>query len=255
MCAQTVTSTQTILMDHFLTMQNFPGLAFTTVTQVSGRGRGNNVWVSPFGCLMVSVQLSPQNIPEALFIQYVLAVSIVHAIRSIPGYHDLDINIKWPNDVYYKKTLKIGGILVSSNLDLEDHSLLHPVVGMGLNLWNAKPTSCVNEIITKYNQEHGAKLALFSREELLARIFNQFEENLGKFSMHGFVGDLQQLYYKYWLHTQQKVKIGSSEGTVVVIQGLSATGFLCATAEDGKTYELHPDQNSFDLMQGLIKKK
>jgi biotin--protein ligase len=47
------------------------------------------------------------------------------------------------------------------------------------------------------------------------------------------------------------------EGIVqVVIKGLRPSGFLEASSIDQqKTYELYPDGNSFDMFNGLIKKK
>lgn len=46
-------------------------------------------------------------------LQHIVAVAVVHGIRSLPGYEQLPIRIKWPNDIYYKNQVKLGGILVS----------------------------------------------------------------------------------------------------------------------------------------------
>jgi hypothetical protein len=40
-----------------------------------------------------------------------------------------------------------------------------------------------------------------------------------------------------------------------VLQGLTDDGFLLGVGADGTRYTLHPDQNSLDLFQGLLKKK
>ena len=43
--------------------------------------------------------------------------------------------------------------------------------------------------------------------------------------------------------------------SVVTIQGLTPAGYLYAIGEDGKSYELHPDGNSFDFFAGLVRRK
>ena len=112
----------------------------------------------------------------------------------------------------------------------------------------------------------------FSREELLAHFCNRFEPMLESFLKEGFA-PFHQKYYQYWLHSKQKVTIreGSSD-TPVWIMGLTPSGYaplkmvtglrflhnasyLKAHDRDGNIFELHPDGNSFDFFQGLIKHK
>ncbi|RWR95077.1 biotin--protein ligase 2 isoform X1 [Cinnamomum micranthum f. kanehirae] len=61
---------------------------------------------------------------------------------------------------------------------------------------------------------------------------------------------LEDLFYKKWLHSGQKVVIEeksegqSVEATTVTIQGLTSAGYLLAIGEDSEPCELHPDGNS-----------
>jgi hypothetical protein len=41
----------------------------------------------------------------------------------------------------------------------------------------------------------------------------------------------------------------------LTIEGLSKQGFLLASDDLGRVYELTPDGNSLDMMKGLIKRK
>ncbi|KAL3687581.1 hypothetical protein R1sor_013890 [Riccia sorocarpa] len=41
----------------------------------------------------------------------------------------------------------------------------------------------------------------------------------------------------------------------VTIRGLTPSGYLLATDEQGEQYELHPDGNSFDFLKGLVRAK
>lgn len=105
------------------------------------------------------------------------------------------MKIKWPNDLYSNKK-KIGGILVNSSYM---NGVFGIVIGVGLNTWNANPSHCINKIIELYNQQYQANLPYISREEMLALILNKFEELYNDFSIHGF-SNLEDKYYKYWLH-------------------------------------------------------
>ena len=80
------------------------GFTFTARTQVAARGRGSNVWVAPVGQLIMSTVIShPHKITFSrpiVFIQYLAGVAIVEAIQSYgQGYDQLEIKLKWPNDV------------------------------------------------------------------------------------------------------------------------------------------------------------
>lgn len=61
--------------------------------------------------------------------------------------HEVDVKIKWPNDLYGSK-LKIGGILCQS---VYRDQAFHVVIGAGINLSNWQPTTCINELV---DQQH-----------------------------------------------------------------------------------------------------
>jgi biotin--protein ligase len=43
--------------------------------------------------------------------------------------------------------------------------------------------------------------------------------------------------------------------TEVTVRGLTKSGYLLADDAFGARFELHPDGNSFDFFQGLVRKK
>ena len=53
-------------------------------------GRGGNVWISPKGCMMFSCPLqfpvTSQLSKKASIVQHIVALSVVAAIRTKPGY-------------------------------------------------------------------------------------------------------------------------------------------------------------------------
>lgn len=93
--------------------------------QLTGRGRGSNVWLSPAGCLQFSlllrVELASLPSNKLVFVQYLFALAIAEACRdpNVLGAKGEAVRIKWPNDIYaITKTgekKKVGGILVNTS--------------------------------------------------------------------------------------------------------------------------------------------
>lgn len=86
-------------------LANLPtGFTCTATTQVAGRGRGSNVWVSPAGSLVFSVfmkhSMALNPTAPVVFIQYLAAIAIVEGIKSYDkGYRNIPVKLKWPNDI------------------------------------------------------------------------------------------------------------------------------------------------------------
>ncbi|MCX6013442.1 MAG: biotin--[acetyl-CoA-carboxylase] ligase, partial [Chloroflexi bacterium] len=79
--------------------------------QQYGRGRLKRSWLSPRGCIAVSVVLHPvfEQLP------YIIMVSSLAVVRAIKTVTDIDAVIKWPNDVLINNK-KVCGILVENSL-------------------------------------------------------------------------------------------------------------------------------------------
>ncbi|XP_036098901.1 biotin--protein ligase isoform X2 [Molossus molossus] len=248
-----VTSTTMNLLDGLMfEMPQEMGLIAIAVRQTQGKGRGRNAWLSPEGCalstLLVSIPLrSPlgQRIP---FVQHLMSLAVVEAVRSIPGYQDINLRVKWPNDIYYSDLMKLGGVLVNSTLIGDTFYIL---IGCGFNVTNSNPTICVNDLVTEYNKEHGAQLEPLRADCLIARTVTVMENLISTFQDQGPNGVLP-LYYRYWAHSAQQVRLGSAEGPKVWIVGLDDSGFLQVHQEDGRVVTVHPDGNSFDMLRNLI---
>jgi biotin--protein ligase len=66
------------------------GLAVVPCQQTGGVGRSNNMWLSPDGCAMFSLQL---HIPLTSYLgqhtpllQHIVALAVVSAVCNLPGY-------------------------------------------------------------------------------------------------------------------------------------------------------------------------
>ncbi|XP_050207009.1 biotin--protein ligase 2-like isoform X2 [Mercurialis annua] len=232
---------------HDVVSLNFCELPIGTVCvadiQIKGRGRSKNVWESPLGCLLFSFTLQMEDGKIVPLLQYVVSLAVTEAIKDVchkNGLPFLDVKIKWPNDLYLNG-LKVGGILCNSTYKSKKFNVS---AGIGLNVDNEKPTTCLNAVLRELSDSAASQL---SREDILAAFFNKFENLYGIFINDGF-RNLEELYYRTWLHSGQRViiqeKINDRQvENVITIQGLTSSGYLLAIGEDNQMYELHPDGN------------
>ena len=98
--------------------------------QDSGRGRRGRKWISPFGShiYMSMYWFLEQGMAGAMGLSVVSALAVSDAIKDL---YQIDVQLKWPNDIYFDG-VKLAGILI----DLEGQALepCHCVIGIGLNI-------------------------------------------------------------------------------------------------------------------------
>ncbi|KAK3945734.1 biotin--protein ligase [Diplogelasinospora grovesii] len=274
MYGEVVTSTNTLLDKNPKLLAKLPaGFTLTATTQVAGRGRGSNVWVSPAGCLIMSTVINHAAHYAAsrpiVFIQYLAAVAIVEAVKSYDrGYGDMPVKLKWPNDIYARDPsqpdqvsyVKIGGILSNCAYSAGNYQV---VLGIGINTTNGRPTTSLNALLPFA----GKGLAPFRLERLLARILTRLETLYTEFIRSGWSRDLEERYYKHWLHSNQIVALEAEGGVKARVLGITRDwgmlrveevrddGINGALRSTGKLWTLQSDENSFDFWRGLVKRK
>ncbi|KAI0364526.1 class II aaRS and biotin synthetase [Pilatotrama ljubarskyi] len=273
--AEVVTSTQTMLDKNMRLLSTLPTpLLSLASSQLTGRGRGGNVWLSPPGCLQFSlllrVPLSVLPAQKIVFVQYLFALAVAEACRdsAVLGPHDGGrVRIKWPNDIYAempgtaggeKSAKKIGGILVNTSFGAGKIEL---VIGCGLNVLNPPPITSLAQLLPPGSERHP------TMERTLAAIMARFERMWAEFvSARGSFEPFMDLYLDRWLHSDQLVTLTTvSPPRKVRIVGITPDHGLLRTLpeRDGwggagqgvEFIDLQPDGNSFDLMAGLIKTK
>lgn len=242
--SEVITSTNTLLDKNPGWLQQLPhGFTLTATTQVSGRGRGGNVWVNPKGVMATSVLFKvPVGGPQPTSIvtlQYLCGLALVELIFNYGsleagqgiGYEDMPIKLKWPNDIYSMKPeffnlldkdsikavgtveadeqtyAKISGALINSQfLD----GVFHLVWGVGVNVSNTAPTTSLNLVLEKLNVLRAAKglpeLPPYQHEILLAKMLHTVEQFYSVFQKSG-IKPFLPLYYKRWFHSDQTVAV------------------------------------------------
>uniref|UniRef100_A0AAY4ENK7 BPL/LPL catalytic domain-containing protein n=1 Tax=Denticeps clupeoides TaxID=299321 RepID=A0AAY4ENK7_9TELE len=245
-------TTMDLLEGLMLQLPEEMGLIAVALRQTKGRGRGGNAWLSPLGCAMFTLHAQipinsslGQRIP---FLQHLVALSVVEAVRTLPGYESIDLRVKWPNDIYYSNLMKLGGVLVNSTVM---GPTFHLLIGCGFNVSNSNPTICINDLIVQHNREHDSSLEPLNTAMLIARTLTHLENLISAFQERGPQAVLP-IYYKRWVHSGSVVRLWSEDGPEAAVVGLDDNGFLqVKTAEQG-VVSVQPDGNSFDMLRNLV---
>jgi len=144
--------------------------------QTRGRGRFNSEWKSPEGglwfTLILESLLEPIDLPKITILS---AYAVTESLKDTCG---LEVNIKWPNDIYYGKK-KLGGILAETQ-NMEGKTYIYLGIGLNVNL-DLEDLGQYSATSTSVKQLVGQSV---SREKLLAQIvyllentFREFEDN------------------------------------------------------------------------------
>ena len=169
---------------------------------------------------------------------------------------DIPIGIKWPNDVYLHENRsplsKLCGILVTTSIT---GIKVSASIGIGVNLNNPKPTMCLNQIIED-NADEQLRPGKISLEHFVATVLNRLEE-LVNLLAEGRLMDVLQLYQLHWLHAGALVTVQQQTGQFRArIVDIDEFGFLRVSKESSDGREelvtVHPDGNSFDMLNGLL---
>ncbi|MTK63931.1 MAG: biotin--[acetyl-CoA-carboxylase] ligase [Methanobacterium sp.] len=146
--------------------------------QNKGKGRRGKTWISPPGGIWMSIILRPE-IPPHRASQLTLVTGVVVA-KTIKEELNIDVGIKWPNDILIGKK-KVCGILTEVNATMDKVNYL--VVGIGIDMNVDVPmlpsdlqkgaTSLKNELDTEING------ALLVQKFLLnfENIYNDFKDD------------------------------------------------------------------------------
>ncbi|KAL7847549.1 hypothetical protein AOLI_G00222670, partial [Acnodon oligacanthus] len=250
--ADVTPTTMDLLEGLMLKLPEDMGLIAVAARQTKGKGRGGNAWLSPLGCAMFTLHLQVdissrlgQRIP---FLQHLAALAMVEAVRTLPGYEDIDLRVKWPNDIYYGNLMKLGGVLVNSTVM---GSTFHLLIGCGYNVSNSNPTICVNDLVVQQNWERGGSLKPLNSAQLIARSVTLLEQLIFQFQQQGPQAVLP-LYYKRWVHGGTQVRLWSEDGPEADVIGLDDHGFLQVRSREQGLVSVQPDGNSFDMLRNLI---
>ena len=193
------------------------GTIIITDNQFGGKGRDGRVWLAvPNKGLSFSI-LVEKKIPAKLsgWLPILAGLSINKALSNF----DIDISLKWPNDITLDGR-KIGGVLCESKIKGE--LVYKAVIGIGLNINENKEEldPCLESIATSLHI-HSEKI--FQRERILAQILNEIEPVIEKFPEN--INSIQTDWSSNCTHLDKKIEFNSGSKMISgIFKGLGKNG-------------------------------
>ncbi|MGA9699223.1 MAG: biotin--[acetyl-CoA-carboxylase] ligase [Acinetobacter sp.] len=139
-----------------------------SLRQTQGRGQRQRQWVSPEGNIYLSTLLNTRTPIDGR-----LALEIALNILQMPSLKNLELQVKWPNDLFSKQG-KWGGILVEP---ISPHQV---IVGVGINLAPI-PKEQIDQHATSLRE---LGLIVIQRTELIAELYMAIQQASEWFDHH-----------------------------------------------------------------------
>ncbi|MGX2969034.1 biotin--[acetyl-CoA-carboxylase] ligase [Ursidibacter sp. B-7004-1] len=209
-----IDSTNEFLLKQLHTLPS--GSICLAESQTAGRGRRGRQWYSPLGQNLYFSMLwhYPQQNDNLSSLSLVVALVIAETFQQI-GIEQ--IQIKWPNDIYYQGK-KMGGILIESKID---RSGVHLVIGIGLNLaMNTIDPSIVTQAWADLSTYH------LDRNQLATQLAYSLQKTLNEYPQHSF-SDYLARWHQFDCFYQKNVKlITPTQEIIGISQGVNEKGEL-----------------------------
>ena len=208
-------------------------------SQTAGRGRFSRRFYSPpHSGIYVSFILRPSLPAErTVMITSLAAVAVARAIESLA---DVDVGIKWVNDLYINGK-KCCGILCEASMDFESGGLEDVVVGIGVNVARMRFPDELEPIATSVENECGAPV---SRSRLIAEIADQISALYGDLSSGAFMAESRR---RSIVIGRDITVLGGPEPYTAKAADIDGQGRLVVQLSDGRTEILNSGEISIKL--------
>lgn len=209
------------------------GTVVHTAHQTKGKGQRGSVWkVDPASSLTASIILKPNflSLKNQFFLYQILALACYDTMAELLNNSQIDIKIKWPNDILLNKK-KSAGILIENNVT--NNYLNWSVAGVGINVNQENFEEAFN----------ATSLKLMTGKQLeVKEVLNILCIHLEKFYLMLRGNKLEELKKTYlgrifgintWMDFERN-------GTVYnyFVEGISDNGLLLLQSKSGELYEV-----------------
>lgn len=215
-------------------------------TQTGGKGRRGRSWNSPAGTsISFSLLLRPEFAPnKASMLTLVMAVAVAEVLSKLT---DLDVKIKWPNDILINKK-KVCGIL--TEMDAEMDYIHSVIVGVGINVNNDSFPEEITDIATSIRLEKGERC---SRADIILGIMDYFEFYYNEFVKAGDLSIFVDLYDSYLINRNETVKVLDPKGEYTgKANGINDYGELIVQKDDGEFVRVSSGEVSVRGVYGYV---
>lgn len=196
---------------------------FTVVTakkQTRGKGRYSRSWESPDGNIYLSILIRNLDVHTAHQISFVASLAALETIQiNLP---DVDVRLKWPNDVLADGK-KIAGILLESASSRPDR-LDYLIVGFGINVKKSP----------KYATNMKDLGSTENFDKIKTKLLDEFSKYFDIWLENGF-GKISSLWLKNAAGLGEKLIANLPEKQIEgIFQGLTPNGELILDTSEGE---------------------
>ncbi len=199
--------------------------------QSGGKGRLGRYFHSARGGLYMSVVLRPTvSFTDTPLITVAAAVAVSRAVDKICG---ISTGIKWVNDIFLNGK-KICGILTQGSVNVENGSVDHVVLGVGLNI-NKPANDFPNELKNIAASIYSTPVNSRVQNKLIAEILNEFfaiYENMGKSNL------LDEYRSRSIIIGKEVVCVTEGGEFPATVKSIDNDAHLIVTDKSGKNHKL-----------------
>lgn len=188
--------------------------------QTQGRGRQGKKWESPQG---MNVYFSMSwNFANTDTSALSLAIGVIVAKALLRLGVPNDIQLKWPNDIYYQNR-KLAGLLIEAVGNTV-------VIGIGLNVFMQKPETISLSEISETN---------YNRNRIIAALIEALIANLPFYMNHGFSYFYNE-YQQYDMLSGRSVVVRDGKYEIVgLVEGITEKGVLQLRDQKGMLHNFN----------------
>lgn len=189
-------------------------------TQEAGRGRRGRYWESEAGTgIFMSFVLRPDiEVEYSSMITLVTALAVARGIEEVTN---LEVGIKWPNDLILHGK-KVCGILTELSAQMDELNYL--VVGIGINANTPNFPEDVRDVATSLSMECGQKVDMAI---LIAKVLEKFEFYYELFLETSDLSQVMEEYNQLLVHKDQSIMmIRQNQKVEAISKGINEKGEL-----------------------------
>ena len=200
--------------------------------QSAGKGRLGRKWFSPLGGIWLSVILYPQLPP--FYIPRITLMTVVAAVKAIKMCTQIELQIKWPNDILINEK-KVCGILTEMSAELDIINWVVVGIGINANIDLRDFPEDIQENTISLKEASGKEI---SRVKLAQTFLQEFEKYYDKLKRKEFSSILRE--WKLYSHTLgRKIRVDMGERIITgEAVDINEEGALILKKEDGELIKI-----------------
>lgn len=240
---ETIESTNDYVKDFFFELEH--GTIIIAREQTKGRGRRGAPWANGRNdSIFMSILLKQNlNMNTVFNLSHICSLSVLNVIKELDN--DIDVKIKWPNDIVIGNK-KVCGILTEYiSVDDGENGL---VLGIGINVNNEKFDKEIENRATSLYL-NGVNITL---QEVVAKVLRDIEKNYYTYLQYGFKFFLKDYRKNCCNIGMEVVVIKDNQKDYGVVIDINVDGSLKFKDKDGKISDIYSNEVSVRGLLGYV---